>query len=426
MELTLLTWGTRGDIQPYVALGAGLKALGHRVRLAAPELFKSMVEAHGLKFFPLTGDPRHMIANEAANTRLETRNPMRAMKHITQLFTPLIEPILADGLRACEGSDAIIYGPFVWAGAHIAEALNIPCMLALLCPLYPTSAFPNPMTVPSGSLGGFMNRSTHAMSLKWTWFPYQRQINRLRRERLGLPALQLAGAMYGGYHERNIPHLMGYSPQIMPKPRDWPEWLHVTGYWFLPPDLGWQPPAQLLQFLDDGPPPVYIGFGSMHSDTAEHDTSVVLQTLTRLKQRAILTSGWGGLKPSDMPDHIYMTDAVPHEWLFPRMQAVVHHGGGGTVAAALRAGVPAVTVPFLAEQPFWGHRLHALGVSPPPIPHRSLSVTALTSALKKAITDESIQKRVATLRDRILAEDGVRNAATVIERHVEQRSALPA
>ncbi|MBA3470565.1 MAG: glycosyltransferase family 1 protein [Herpetosiphonaceae bacterium] len=420
MRLTLLTWGTRGDIQPYVALGTGLQAAGHTVRLAAPALFKDMVIEHGLEFFPLAGDPRQMIANETTNTRLETRNPLQAMRHITQLFAPLIEPMLDDGLKACAGADAIIYGPFVWAGAHIAEALDVPCMLAVLCPLYPTSAFPNPMTVPNSSLGGLLNRSTHTMSLKWTWFPYQREINRLRHSRLGLRPLRFAGSMYGAC-EKRLPQLMGYSAHVMPKPSDWPEWVHVTGYWFLPPAPAWRPPAKLVAFLEDGPPPLYIGFGSMHSANAEHDTTVVLKSLAALKQRAILTSGWGGLRPSDLSDQVFMVDAVPHDWLFPQMRALVHHGGGGTVGAGLCAGVPSVIVPFLAEQPFWGHRLHTLGVSPPVIPHQQLSVGALTAALKKVIHDERMQQRVAALGEQIRAEDGIHSATTIIEEQAQQR-----
>lgn len=419
MRVIVLAWGTHGDIQPYVALALGLQSAGWEVRFAAPAMFREFVAAYGLEYWELPGDPRQIVANPITNTRLETSNPFHAMRHITGIFTPLIKPMLMHALRAAQDCDFIIYSPFVWAAAHLAEALSIPCALALLCPLYPTADFPNPMTVPKGSVGSLLNRATHAMSLQLTWQPYQGEINRLRRSVLGLAPSRTAGSMYGSI-EQYVHHLMGYSSLVVPKPVDWPASVHVTGYWFTP-EVQWEPPEKLLRFLTDGPAPVYVGFGSMGGD-AQHDTSVVLKTLELLGQRAVIARGWGGLNPESLPDSVLMVDFVPHAWLFPRVKAVVHHGGSGTVAAALRAGVPQVVVPFVAEQPFWGHRLHKLGVSPAPLPHRMFSIDRFTSVLRRVINDPVMCQRAAALREQICAEAGVARAVGVIEQLAADRS----
>lgn len=419
MRVIVLAWGTHGDIQPYVALACGLQSAGWEVRFAAPAMFREFVAAHGLEYWELPGDPRRIVANQVTNTRLETSNPLRAMRHIVGIFTPLIKPMLTHALRAAKDCDFIIYSPFVWAGAHIAEALSIPCVLALLCPLYPTADFPNPMTLPKGSLGSLLNRATHAMSLKWTWQPYHGEINRLRGSVLGLAPTRTAGSMYGAIGQ-HLPHLMGYSSSVLPQPADWPASVHVTGYWFTP-ELQWQPPEKLLRFVADGSPPVYIGFGSMGGD-AQHDTSVVLKTLEMVGQRAVIARGWGGLNPESLPYSVLMVDFVPHEWLFPRVNAVVHHGGSGTVAAAVRAGVPQVVVPFVAEQPFWAHRLHKLGVSPVPIPHRAFSIDRFTSALRQVINDPAMCHRATALGEQICGEAGVERAVGVIKQLAADQS----
>jgi UDP:flavonoid glycosyltransferase YjiC (YdhE family) len=219
---------------------------------------------------------------------------------------------------------------------------------------------------------------------------------------------------------QGCPILYGYSPSVIPKPSDWDDHTHVTGYWFLDPDDDWTPPAALAEFLQAGPPPVYVGFGSMSSRKPEQTADLILRAIAQAKQRAIMLSGWGGLHKEDLPDTVLMVDSVPFSWLFPRVAAVVHHGGAGTTSAGLRAGVPTVVIPFFGDQPFWGQRVAELGVGPAPIPRRRLTAERLAQAMLRAVTDPAMRQHAANLGARIRAEDGIAGAVAVVQQ-IEER-----
>jgi UDP:flavonoid glycosyltransferase YjiC (YdhE family) len=214
---------------------------------------------------------------------------------------------------------------------------------------------------------------------------------------------------------RRSPVLYGFSPLVIPPPPDWGGNVHVTGYWFLEPAVSWTPPADLTTFLDGGPPPIYVGFGSMSSRRPEETTRLVLSALAQTGQRAVLLSGWGGLTKADLPDSVLMIHSVPHDWLFRRVAAVVHHGGAGTTAAGLRAGAPSVIIPFFGDQPFWGQRVVALGVGPEPIPRQQLTAESLAAAIEEAVTNVAMRRRAADLGEQIRAEDGVARAVEAIQ-----------
>ena len=209
--------------------------------------------------------------------------------------------------------------------------------------------------------------------------------------------------------------LYGISPSVIRPPADWDAArVHLTGYWFLEPASGWQPPDALVRFLAAGSPPVYIGFGSMASRDPAATTDTVLQAVQRTGQRAILHRGWGGMHAEDLPNTVFMVDSVPHAWLFPRMAAVAHHGGAGTTAAGLASGVPSIGGPFHGDQPFWGQRVAELGAGPEPIPRRKLTVDRLARAIDAAVTDTAMRQRAAGLGARIRTEDGVACAVSLI------------
>jgi UDP:flavonoid glycosyltransferase YjiC (YdhE family) len=234
-----------------------------------------------------------------------------------------------------------------------------------------------------------------------------------RQEVLKMPLAPFSGP-YNSLRTRDLPILYGFSPSVIAKPSDWDENTHVTGYWFLDAPDDWIPSSKLANFLDAGSPPVYIGFGSMSHRNPVETADLVLEALRRSHQRAILLSGWGSLQGSDLPDTVFMIDSVPHAWLFPRMAAVVHHGGAGTTAAGLRAGVPSVIVPFFGDQPFWGQRIADLGVGPDPIPRNKLTVERLARAIQIAVSDKDIHQRAAWLGEQIQAEDGNAHAVKII------------
>jgi UDP:flavonoid glycosyltransferase YjiC (YdhE family) len=210
--------------------------------------------------------------------------------------------------------------------------------------------------------------------------------------------------------------LYGYSRHVWPPPGGWDATNHVTGYWFLDAHADWLPPQDLLEFLDAGDPPVYVGFGSMGNRNPAEAAEITLQALQRAGQRGVLAAGWGGLSPAELPESVYMTSSIPHNWLFPRMAAVVHHGGAGTTAAGLRAGIPSIVVPFMGDQPCWGQRVAALGVGPRPIPRRKLTVEALAAAIGQAIHDSQMRQRARQLGENIRDEHGVANAVAIVRK----------
>jgi sterol 3beta-glucosyltransferase len=218
-----------------------------------------------------------------------------------------------------------------------------------------------------------------------------------------------------------MPILYGFSPSVIPAPADWTGNTHVTGYWFVDEVKNWQPPSALIDFLQSGPAPVYIGFGSMSNRNPEQTADLVIQALERINQRAILLSGWGGLQRANVPDSIFMLDSVPHSWLFPRVSAVVHHGGASTTAAGLRAGVPSVIVPFFGDQPYWGQRIAELGVGPKPIPRRKLTIEHLADSIQVVLTNKDMRQCAAKLGKQIQSEDGIASSVEIIHQ-LEKRT----
>ncbi len=256
---------------------------------------------------------------------------------------------------------------------------------------------------------------THAATGLGMWLPLGPALNRARRDVLGLPPVPIYGTIAAFMAPRLC--LDGYSPHVVPPPPDWGDRHHVTGYWFLDPDPEWKPPPGLVDFLAAGPPPVCVGFGSMHNRDAARVTELVVRALERSGQRGVLLTGWQGLVPIHRSDRLYSAAAVPHSWLFPQVAGVVHHGGAGSTAAGLRAGVPSLVVPFMGDQPFWGRRVQALGVGPKPIPRRRLSAERLAEGIRLMVADEAMRRRAADLGARIREEDGVGRAVDLLEQH---------
>ena len=246
-------------------------------------------------------------------------------------------------------------------------------------------------------------------------------VNKLRQEILTLPPIPWR--YYTKIDISDVPIIYGYSQYVIPKPVDWGDHLHVTGYWFMP-DHHYQPPRELASFLDAGQKPVYIGFGSMLDAEAARTTQIVLEALQITGGRAILHGGWSDFGAQELPDSVLKTGEVPHSWLFPRMAAVVHHGGAGTTAAGLRAGVPSVIVPYFADQPFWARHVHQLGASPAPIPREQLSATKLAAGIKSALKNDQMKTKASQLGQQIRGENGVAQAVELINRYLEKPEQL--
>lgn len=408
--LTLLASGTRGDVQPYLALGIGLRDAGFDVRIATHENFAALVASTGLTFARLDDNPSDLFARPGGEDalRFDWRHPIRNLRASLEYWRavrPVFARLLVSAWRAAQGSDALVIGlPTLW-GEHIAKALHIPHIRALLQPMTPTRDFPSPLLPFTFSFGAFYNRWTHRLVAQTMWLAWRGAINHWRRATLRLesaPILHRAG---------DAPTLYGFSSYVVPRPSDWTS-EQITGYWFLPTP-SWTPDPALEKFLSTGAPPVYIGFGSIGVREQTRTLEIILRALAQTGLRAVISIAHN-FADARLPNNVFPIADVPHDWLFPRVSAVVHHGGAGTTASGLRAGVPAIIVPLAVDQFFWGKRLAELGVGTSPIPQNKLSVDSLSNALTQATRDETMRARAELLAQKISNEDGIARAVKLI------------
>jgi UDP:flavonoid glycosyltransferase YjiC (YdhE family) len=415
MRLTILIPGTQGDVRPFVALGARLQAGGHAVRLCTTADFTGLVEGSRLDFSPLSGDLRAIAAeNQAAFEG--GRNPVSMMRTAQRITRALVAPWVEEGAAACGDADLIMAGgSAVLLGAALAEALGKPFVQAYLHPHILFGDLPSAfLPVPSRPLPAFANRVTNWLLECLSWQALRPAVNDVIRGKLGLPPYPWYGPLHllkGG----RWPILYGFSEHVVPRPARLPRYASITGYWFLDGPGDWQPPSELAAFLEDGPKPVYIGFGSMYERDAQALTDRVVRAVRLSGCRAVLATGWGGLasRPEVPADRILIIDGAPHDWLFPRVAAAIHHGGAGTTAAAIRAGIPSIAVPFFGDQFFWAWRLEQLGVAPPTLRRKVMTPQDLAGAIALA-GGAAMQARARALGQRVKAEQGLAAAVDAV------------
>jgi sterol 3beta-glucosyltransferase len=389
-RILIVTAGSRGDVAPFTGLGRRLQQAGHQVALAAHDRFADLVRECGLESRALPGDPLELV-----RARTAAPSPEAARSVFAAFLDELGEGVLA----AAAGSDILLtaFGPAPLSRL-VAEGLGIPSLGVYLAPGVPTREFPPPGWPVARQLSPVDNIAAGRELLARTGSLYADVLRRLRT-RLALPAATAQAAS----PPDDWPICHGFSPAVVPRPADWPATVHVTGYWWPARPPRWRPPDQLVDFLQAGSPPVFVGFGSM-TPTHERLHDVVAAAAKRAGVRAVVQSGWAELGP--VGDDILVVGDLPHDWLFPRTAAVVHHAGAGTTGAGLRAGVPAVPVPFLVDQPFWAARLHRLGVAPHPLPLHELTADTLTDALRSCLDRPTYRDRATELARRVRADDG--------------------
>lgn len=420
MKVTVNTFGTRGDIQPYIALSLGLQQAGHSVCILTHQIFEAFVRKYGLDFYPLQLDPQQVLINQALSEL--GNNTIRINRWLEENFKSALQDIFIATLNANRGANLIMNSGLSFAGWHVAEKLNVPAVATYLWPATPSRHFPAatgkipPKWLP---FRGVVNYLSTKLFNQLFFNLLLSSVNQCREDILDLKPL--TSRDYWSLDSPRSPTTLiyGYSPVVVPKPPDWSGNQHISGYWFLNTAKDYQPEQALLDFLANGPPPVYIGFGSMVDHEREEITQIVINALRETDQRGILLGGWSRLGSGDLPDFIFRMDAVPHDWLFPRMAAVVHHGGAGTTAAGLRAGIPSVIVPSFGDQFYWGWRVHELGAGPKPIPRNKLTVSNLSRAIQKAIYSDDINNKASLIGQQIRAENGVENAVSMIEAFVK-------
>jgi UDP:flavonoid glycosyltransferase YjiC (YdhE family) len=402
----IVTSGSMGDVAPYTGLGNRLREAGHDVTVATHEPFRAAITATGLGFHPIPGDMRKILPNARGQDGVSSGTGPRALARLLRIAGPLVSSLgagITDAVSAVRPEAVLLSTVVAPLGYQIADAHDVPRAGVFLQPVHPTREFGS-VLVGGRSFGPWGNLALgHLVDLSARPL-YAGPIRALRRS-FGLPPASMRTLQ--AWQQLRYPTFHGFSPSVVPRPADWPEPLKVTGYWWPARPAGWTPPPALVDFLAAGPPPVFVGFGSMAPGHGSRLAAPVLAAVRRAGVRAVVQAGWSGLDVG-AADDVLSVGELPHDWLFPRVAAVVHHAGAGTTAAGLRAGVPAVPVPVLADQPFWARRLAALGVAPPPLPLSSLTADRLAAALRAVTTDPHYAARAAAIAARLSTEDGAR------------------
>ncbi|KAF2008820.1 glycosyltransferase family 1 protein [Aaosphaeria arxii CBS 175.79] len=413
LNIVIQIVGSRGDVQPFIALGQELQKYGHRVRLATHNVFESFVQESGLEFYAIGGDPKELMAYMVKNPGL-----IPNMKSLRQGDIQRKRSIIAEMLRgfwaACIEdhfvADAIIANPPSFAHVHCAQALGIPLHLMFTMPWSSTAAFPHPLAnFKAGKISPEVINFASYGIVEWlTWQGLGDIINTWRHE-LDLEPIPLTvGPVL--LEQLKIPFTYCWSPALVPKPQDWGEHIDVCGFFFRDPPH-YNPPEDIEAFLKAGPPPVYIGFGSIVIDDPAKMTSIILEAVKICHVRAIISRGWSNLGEGlqEIPEDVLFIGDCPHEWLFQHVSAVVHHGGAGTAACGLRNGCPTAIVPFFGDQPFWGEMVAAAGAGPPPMPQKTLDSKTLVNAISFCLQPEAMTA-AQEISSQMATESGVQAA----------------
>ena len=446
MRFTCLTIGSRGDVQPYVALCKGLIADGQQAKIATHEEFRDFVEDHGIEFVPIDGNPEELMAICVEHGMFT----YSFLKEASQKFRGWIDELLSSSWKACQNTDILIESPSAMGGIHIAEALGIPYYRAFTMPWSKTRVYPHAFAVPDSSKGGTYNTMTYSAFDILFWKAISGQVNRWRKKSLNLPATN-----FDKLAQHKVPFLYNFSPFVVPPAIDWPEWIRVTGYWFLDgsddkgEDEKWEAPENVTKFIDqahqDDKKLAYIGFGSIVVSDPKALTKAVVEAVNKSGVRCILVKGWSDRSsqkdkdkdessddkdekaddeeadPHQYGENTLSIDSIPHDWLFPQMDVVCHHGGAGSLGASLRAGIPTIVKPFFGDQHFFGERVHDLGVG---VCLKKLNVSKLTEAIETCCTDRLIISKAQKIGEQIRSERGVDNAIENIYRDLEYAKSL--
>jgi len=421
MKVTLLTYGSRGDVQPFLALAVGLQNAGHQVKLAAPHRFETLINAYGVSCVPLPGDP------EIISQRLNDAgaNPIGMVRAISDYTFSIADQVARQAFAACDDADLIVHSFLFTTGGHsLARKLNIPDVSVQTFPIFaPTRVFPpvSMLDLPPGPLSYLF----HWLTTQIFWYGGNMGFRRLRKADPETFDLDLHWPFAPDDSRLMTPLVLACSPIVIPRPDDWTApHIHIPGYLFLDFPDAYQPPTALMDFLSAGKPPVCVSFGSMIHRDAERIYGAILDALGRTDDRAVILSGWSDLQNLPLPESALVLDAVPHDWLLPHCKVVIHHGGAGTTAAGLHSGIPNLVVSFAADQPFWGARVHAIGAGPHPIPVKRLTAEKLVVALAEADGDV-IRSSAQVAGRKIRIENGVESLVHLIELHFENWHRFP-
>ncbi|KAK1495235.1 glycosyltransferase family 28 domain-containing protein [Colletotrichum tamarilloi] len=427
MKITCLTIGSRGDVQPYIALCKGLIAEGHKPRIATHAEFKDWIEGHGIEFAKVDGDPGELMRLCIENGTFT----WAFLREANSMFRGWLDELLVSAWEACQGSDLLIESPSAMAGIHIAEKLSIPYFRAFTMPWTRTRAYPHAFVMPEYKMGGAYNYMTYVMFDNIFWKATAHQVNRWRNNTLKLPNTSLEKMQ-----PNKVPFLYNFSEYVVAPPLDFSDWIRVTGYWFLEEGTDFKPPQELVDFIAkaraDEKKLVYVGFGSIIVNDTAKMTQEVIDAVQKADVRCILSKGWSDRVAKQgeaesakdepvIPPEIFVIKSAPHDWLFSQIDAAAHHGGSGTTGASLRAGIPTIIRPFFGDQFFFGGRVEDIGVG---ICLKKWGAVSFARALWEATHNDRMIVKARVLGEQIRSERGVENAIQCLYRDMEYATSL--
>lgn len=410
MKIAIFSYGSRGDFEPFLALAVGLQKANHTVILAAPYRFADFAARYQVPFAPLPGDPEEVskMINDAGG------NVFLAVKSIRDFVFSVTAEVSRASFAAAEGADLLVHSFLFTTGMHSwAREHALPDISVQIFPVFaPTSAFPNVAfaQVPPGPISYL----THWLTDQIMWFGGN---SGYKPAQPAHPEISYPSKLYWPFSDSRerlrTPLLFAYSPSVLPRPVEWGADVHVPGYFFLDDD-SFQPPEALSHFLQAGPPPICVTFGSMINRQAKQIQEIIIEALHIRNERAVFLAGWGNPQDGISSEQLLYLDDVPHGWLFPHCKASIHHGGAGTTAASLRAGIPTLILPHAVDQPFWGRRIQILGIGPAPIPVKSLTLSRLLAAMDE-LEKPAILLKAQAMSRKIQSENGLEVAIRLIE-----------
>jgi sterol 3beta-glucosyltransferase len=405
MRICVTTFGSEGDFQPYFALAVGLQKAGHEVVFASVDRYAERGRALGLTYATV-GRPWVEKSGPEVAEAFRDRNPARQAGQFSRLLEEDLAAMVPGLLEVTRGVDLVVSHVFNVAGTAAARANQKPVVVGHLFHSTLRQRRSSPLGTHLGSLGNaLLWRVAEAMIRRYTDPPLNRAV-----QAAGLAPWRdiLCRSGHSGWLD-----LVAISPAVVAPDPLWERRYLMTGYWFTP-SAAFTPDASLASFME-GEKPVVVTFGSMGGTDPRAKTATLVEALRRSGRKAILQAGWGNLGEGELPPNVLRVGFVPHDWLFARAACVIHHGGAGTVAATLRAGVPSIVVWHLGDQPAWGQILERHGVAPRPIAHTKLSAENLWGALERVMSEPTFRERAGELAQRLRHEDGVSTAVRAIE-----------
>ena len=407
--------GSRGDVEPYIAFGMELAKLGYVVCISAPIVYQELVEEAHLNFLAMNAvNPQDMMKIPEIEQAFASGKMVKSIMILMKKSRSVITEFLKEMYRNTQGMDAVIATMIPYGAYDGAEKQRIPCIYTLLNPAVPTNEFP---TVVAPHIPKVLYKVSHKCLEKGFWLCFKKSCNKLRKKEWSLA--KLTSCPIDILRKNNVPTLLGYSEAIVSKPRDWSENEIITGYWQRESKTEYKPNSELVEFLEAGDrPPIYIGFGSMPIGDVDNLLTMIQKALKICNERAIVFLSYNKRVQFEHDERIFLTDSVPHSWLFPRVAATVIHGGAGTCAASLKAGKPTIVIPFMGDQIFWGEQIYKKGAGPKPILYKLLNAAKLAELIN-AVKNKQIIENAKHIGEALQKENGSIIAAEKIHFYLQ-------